>query len=70
VAGIGFAPDDITYCNKQRAMEAIRALMPHRERRHVPAGQRLKGVGFALPLTAALFAVDQLLVNLFGHGKG
>jgi hypothetical protein len=60
----------IAYCNQERVMEAIRALTPHRGPRHVTARQNVKVVGLALLLMAALFAFDQLLVNVLGHGDG
>ena len=59
----------ILICNKERVGQAVRALMVPRQPR-LPVGQRARTVIAALIVMGLLFAVDQLLVNLFGHGRG
>ena len=59
----------ILICNKERVSQAVRALMVPRQHR-LPEGQRARTVIAALIVMGLLFAVDQLLVNLFGQGRG
>jgi hypothetical protein len=59
----------ILFCNKERVGQAVRALMVPKQHR-LPDGQRARTVIAALIAMGLLFAVDQLLVNLFGHGRG
>lgn len=56
--------------NKERVSQAIRALMPRIRPTPVPSQQRAKAVVMALVAMGLLFAFDQMLVNLFGHGRG
>jgi hypothetical protein len=60
----------ILVCNKERVGQAIRALMPQAQTGKLPFQQKAKLVIVALVLMGLLFAFDQMLVNLFGHGKG
>jgi hypothetical protein len=60
----------ILVCNKERVGQAIRALMPQAPSGKLPFQQKAKLVIVALVLMGLLFAFDQMLVNLFGHGKG
>jgi hypothetical protein len=55
--------------NRDRVIEAFRALMPERGAR-LKFSERVRPAVVALTLMAMLFAVDQALVNWFGHGKG
>ena len=58
----------ILWINREPAMLALRALMPRVAA--PPFRGRARAAFAALVLMALLFAVDQALVNLFGHGKG
>ena len=55
----------ILFLNREQVVAALRILMPPKT-----ATLRLKAVVMALVAMAVLFAFDQLLVNLFGHGRG
>src|SRR5262245_49664229 len=60
----------ILVCNKERVLQAIRVLTPEAGSRPLPYSQRARVILVALVAMGLLFAVDQLLVNLFGHGRG
>jgi hypothetical protein len=57
----------ILVCNKEKVMLAIRALAPKAQSRQVTLRQNPRIALVALLAMALLFAVDQALVNLFGH---
>jgi hypothetical protein len=59
----------ILICNKERVGQAVRALLVPKQDR-LADGQRARTVVAALIAMGLLFAVDQLLVNLLGHGRG
>ncbi len=56
--------------NRERVAEAIRTLTTRAGPRPGPVRERVKVVVAALVLMGLLFAFDQLLVKLFGHGRG
>lgn len=60
----------ILYLNKDSVVQAFRALTSGAASEGAPWGPRIKRGLAALFLMGLLFAFDQLLVNLFGHGKG
>jgi hypothetical protein len=60
----------ILACNRGAVMEAIRALMPEPEAEPRSRVRTVRMALAALALMGLLFAVDQGLVNLFGHGRG
>lgn len=60
----------ILFFNKERVLEAVRALMPERNPGQPISRLSPRLVGAALLLMGILFAVDQALVNYFGHGRG
>jgi hypothetical protein len=60
----------IVVCNKEQVRQGIRALAPESKAGQRPFQQRVKVVVVALVVMGLLFAFDQLLVNLFGHGRG
>ena len=60
----------ILACNQERVSLAVRALMPKVQAERLPFRVRAKFAILALCLMGALFAFDQMLVNLLGHGKG
>jgi len=57
-------------CNREAVTQAIRALMPEVQSTPILPRRKFRMVLLALALMGLLFAVDQLLVNLFGHGRG
>lgn len=59
----------IVWLNRESVLEAFRALTSAASE-WPPTGQRLRIVVVALVVMGLVFAVDQTLVNLFGHGKG
>lgn len=59
----------IAVCNKERVREALRALIVPGQA-PMSLGQKAKVILVALLLMGLLFVFDQLLVNLFGHGRG
>jgi hypothetical protein len=59
----------IALLNKEEVMKAVRAVTPRRESPE-PRGRVARTAILALVAMALLFAFDQLLVNLFGHGRG
>jgi len=60
----------ILACNKGRVDQAIRALMAQADPGRLPQAQKGKVMITAIVVMGVLFALDQLLVNLMGHGKG
>jgi len=56
--------------NRERVERAIRALIPQPQSGTGTFRQKAKMVFMAFVVMGLLFAVDQMLVNLFGHGKG
>ena len=60
----------IFYLNKERVLRALHALVPDAGSEWAPKGQRVKIAITALVAIGLLFALDQMLVNLLGHGKG
>lgn len=60
----------ILACNRRAVMAAIRALMPEPEAVPRSRTRTVRMAIAALALMGLLFAVDQGLVNLFGHGRG
>ena len=60
----------ILHLNKERVVQSLRALTPRDSSLLSPRGRRWKVVLLALAAMAILFAFDQLLVNLLGHGRG
>ncbi len=57
-------------CNRERVGQAIRALIPRPRPSQLSWQQKVKVVAAALVVMGLLFAFDQMLVNLLGHGKG
>jgi len=51
-------------------VQALRALVPQAQPTHMPLKQKAKRAMLAVVLMGLLFAFDQMLVNLFGHGRG
>jgi hypothetical protein len=60
----------ILACNRRAVMAAIRALMPEPATGPAPWSRRARVAFGALVVMAVLFALDQALVNLLGHGRG
>ena len=60
----------ILACNQERVSLAVRALMPNNKAERLPLGVKARLALIALCVMGALFALDQMLVNLLGHGKG
>lgn len=60
----------ILACNAERVRNAFRALMPEMAPGKMPLQKRAKLALIAAAGMAVLFAFDQMLVNLLGHGKG
>jgi hypothetical protein len=60
----------ILVCNKEAVSQALRALLPQTQPKQIPLKQKAKTAVFALVVMGVLFAFDQLLVNLLGHGRG
>lgn len=60
----------ILLLNRERVVQAIRALVPDATPGKLPFPEKAKVVVAALIVMGLLFAMDQMLVNLFGHGKG
>ncbi|MBT8400268.1 MAG: hypothetical protein KJO98_07315 [Rhodothermia bacterium] len=60
----------ILYINRENVWRAFQALTTASPDLGKPLAQKAKVVGLALAAMAVLFAFDQLLVNIFGHGKG
>jgi hypothetical protein len=60
----------IFYLNKERVLRALQALIPDAGSRWAPKGQRVKIAIAALVAIGLLLALDQMLVNLLGYGKG
>ncbi|HEU0006817.1 MAG TPA: hypothetical protein VFS12_12575 [Terriglobia bacterium] len=60
----------ILLCNRESVVQAIRALVLQGQPKQMPLKQKAKRAIVALGLMGLLFAFDQMLVNLFGHGRG
>ena len=60
----------ILVCNKEAVGEALRALVPQTLPSQIPLKQKARTAIVALLVMGLLFAFDQLLVNLLGHGRG
>ena len=60
----------IVACNKEQVRQAIRALTPQPKAGQMTFQQKAKVAVVALVVMGVLFAFDQWLVNLFGHGRG
>jgi hypothetical protein len=60
----------ILVCNKEAVGEAFRALVPQSLPSQIPQKQKGRTAIVALLVMGLLFAFDQLLVNLLGHGRG
>jgi hypothetical protein len=60
----------ILFCNREAVGQALRALVPQPQPTQMPLKQKAKRAMLALLLMGLLFAFDQMLVNLFGHGRG
>lgn len=60
----------ILYLNRDPVLRALRTLTVDRASEPEPLGRRVRLALCALVLAGLLFAFDQLLVNLFGHGRG
>ena len=60
----------ILVCNKNTVEQAIRALLSPAPPEPMPLQRKANTVIAALLIMGLLFAFDQMLVNLFGHGKG
>lgn len=60
----------ILVCNKEAVSQALRALVPQTQPKQIQLKQKAKTAIVALVVMGVLFAFDQLLVNLLGHGRG
>ena len=60
----------ILICNKEAVSQALRALVIETQPKLIPLKQKAKTAIVALVVMGVLFAFDQLLVNLLGHGRG
>ena len=60
----------ILVCNQERIKQAVQALICNARSEKEPIQQRVKVAMAAIVLMGLLFTFDQMLVNLFGHGKG
>jgi len=60
----------ILFCNKERVGHAFRALAPRAQSGQMPSQRKVGLIAAAIMVMGILFAFDQMLVNLFGHGKG
>jgi hypothetical protein len=60
----------ILACNKEAVSQALRALVTQTQPKQIPLKQKAKTAFVALVVMGVLFAFDQLLVNLLGHGRG
>jgi hypothetical protein len=60
----------ILFCNRESVVQALRAFVPQAQPTHMPLKQKAKRAMLAVVLMGLLFAFDQMLVNLFGHGRG
>ena len=60
----------IAYLNRERVAAAFASLMGTAAGEGSMPGRRIRTAVAALVLAALLFGFDQLLVNLFGHGRG
>lgn len=60
----------ILWLNRDRVVLALRALVPDTSSERLSLAERARVALLALLVMGLLFALDQTLVNLFGHGKG
>ncbi len=60
----------ILFCNRERVIEAVRALVAPAQSGGMPRAKTWAVVITALVMMGLLFAADQALVNFFGHGRG
>jgi hypothetical protein len=60
----------ILFCNRESVAQALRALVPQAQPQQIPLKQKAKTAFVALVAMGLLFALDQWLVNLLGHGRG
>jgi hypothetical protein len=60
----------ILVCNREKVRTAISALLVTSAPQTTPLRTKAKGALVAIGAMALLFAVDQALVNFFGHGGG
>ncbi len=60
----------VLFLNRDHVLRALAALTPRAPARDASRGRRARTAVAALILAALLFAVDQALVNLLGHGRG
>ena len=60
----------ILACNREAVAQALRALVPEAQPNPMPLKQKTRTAIVALALMGLLFAFDQMLVNLLGHGRG
>jgi hypothetical protein len=60
----------ILFFNRESVVQALRALVPQAQPTHMPLKQKAKRAMLPVVLMGLLFAFDQMLVNLFGHGRG
>lgn len=60
----------VVACNREAVGRAIRELTAPGLSARMPPGRRLRTAVLALVAMALLFAFDQTLVNLLGHGRG
>ena len=60
----------ILYVNRDKVVKAFQALTPPGETAKTPFKQQLQTIVIVLLIMALLFALDQFVVNLLGHGRG
>lgn len=60
----------VLFFNKDKIVTVFKTLIAFSSREKQPLKYRLYKTGFALVIFVFVFLLDQVLVNLFGHGKG
>ncbi|MES3019148.1 MAG: hypothetical protein V4721_15280 [Bacteroidota bacterium] len=60
----------ILFINKEKIVLAVKDLTAFSTAEKTTLKSRVTRIGLALLFIALLFAVDQLIVNMLGHGKG
>lgn len=60
----------ILACNEESVRRAFRAILPTAHSEQMTRSQKAKLAFVAIALMGVLFAFDQMLVNLLGHGRG
>ena len=60
----------ILACNRESVRQTLRALLPRAPSSPTPPRRRTRAAISALVVMGVLFAFDQMLVNLLGHGRG